>query len=180
MKVLVRTKGIDLTDALERYVESKAEGFVHKYFTDDSNVDVQSRLKIENEKHIAEVTIHFHTYVLRGESSTLDMYASIDEAFQKIETQYRKHKERLGRKSSKVQGLKEIVYQESSAEGAETPIEVIRRKSFTMKPMMEEEAILQMDLLGHNFFVYLDEGTNNVHVVYKRKEGQYGIIEAER
>ena len=179
MKVLVRTKGIDLTDALEKYVEGKAESFVHKYFADDSNVDVQSRLKIENEKHIAEVTIHFHAYVLRGESSTLDMYASIDEAFQKLETQYRKHKERLGRKNSKIHGLKETVYQEAE-EVKEIPIEVIRRKRFTMKPMMEEEAILQMDLLGHNFFVYLDESTDNVHVVYKRKEGQYGIIEAER
>lgn len=181
MKVLTRTKGMEMTQALENYLESKAETFVNKYFPNNENIEVQGRLKIENGMHVAEVSISFHSYILRGEASSDDMYSSIDEAFHKIDNQYRRHKTRLSKKNARKAGLKELAVESSfEAIEEELPLEVLRRKTFLLKPMLEEEAILQMDLLGHNFYVYLDDKTNNVSVVYKRKEGHYGIIETER
>ena len=181
MKVLTRTKGMDMTQALENYLESKAESFVNKYFANNDNIEVQGRLKLENGMHVAEVSISFHSYILRGESSSDDMYSSIDEAFHKIDNQYRRHKTRLSKKNARKAGLKELTMESNFIENEkEMPLEVLRRKTFMLKPMLEEEAILQMDLLGHNFYVYLDDKTSNIHVVYKRKEGHYGIIETER
>lgn len=179
MKTMVRTKGIDLTEALENFVEARGTNFVSKYFIDDENVELHSRLKVVKEEHIAEITIFFHSYVLRGEANTEDMYNSIDMALSKIEVQYKKHKDRMGRKNSKITGLKNAGEVVSKTEELEE-LEIIRRKKFGVKPMGEEEAILQMDLLGHNFFVYLDETTDSINVVYKRKRGKYGIIETER
>ena len=181
MKILIRAKGMDTTQALENYIENKAKSFVSKYFANNDNIDVQGRLKLENSMHIAEVSISFHSYILRGESSSGDMYNSIDEVFYKIDNQYRKHKTRLNKKNAKKAGLKELTMENNFIENKkEISLEILRRKTFILKPMIEEEAILQMDLLGHNFYVYLDNKTSNIHVVYKRKKGYYGIIETER
>lgn len=177
MRVIIRGKGVEVTDAMENYVKEKSENFMDKFFPDFDDVEIQGRMKVEKLKHFAELTMHFHSYMLRGESVSSDMYNSVDEAFKNIETQYRKHKERLSRKNNKTHGLKEA---EETAEKNEENLEIIRRKRFTLKPMNEEEAIMQMDLLGHNFYVYLDDETNNIHVAYKRKEGHFGIIETEK
>ena len=178
MRVNIRGKGVEVTDAMENYVKEKAKGFMDKYFADFDDVEIQGRMKVEKLKHFAEFTMHFHSYMLRGESVSSDMYNSVDEAFKNIETQYRKHKERLSRKNGKIHGIKETY--EPVAEKNEDALEIIRRKRFTLKPMNEEEAIMQMDLLGHNFYVYLDDESNNIHVAYKRKEGHFGIIETEK
>ena len=177
MRVIIRGKGVEVTDAMENYVKEKSENLMDKFFPDCDDVEIQGRMKVEKLKHFAELTMHFHSYMLRGESVSSDMYNSVDEAFKNIETQYRKHKERLSRKNNKTHGLKEA---EETAEKNEENLEIIRRKRFTLKPMNEEEAIMQMDLLGHNFYVYLDDETNNIHVAYKRKEGHFGIIETEK
>ena len=177
MRVNVRGKGLEITNSMENYIQEKANNIINKYFSGDENVEIQGRMKIEKLKHFAEITMHFHSYVLRGEAVSTDMYNSIDGAFKNIENQYKKHKERLSRKNSKINGLKAV--SEVNKE-EEEPLEVIRRKKFTLKPMNEEEAIMQMELLGHNFYVYFDDASNNIQVVYKRKEGHYGIIETER
>lgn len=181
MRVTVRGKGVEITAAMENYVQEKAKSLIDKYFSDVDFVEIQGRMKISKAsklqlKHIAEISVHFHTYELRGQASTSDMYVSIDEAFKNIENQYIKHKERLSRKNNKSHaGMKE-----AGQELVEEEMEVIRRKTFTLKPMNEEEAIMQMDLLGHNFYVYLDDETDNIRVVYRRKEGQYGVIETQK
>lgn len=177
MRVNIRGKGVEITEGMDNYVQEKARVFIDKFFGDLDDVEIQGRMRVEKLKHSAEFTMHFHSYVLRGESVTADMYSSIDEAFKNIETQYRKHKERLSRKNGKIHGLKETNIKTN--DNNEDELEIIRRKRFILKPMNEEEAIMQMDLLGHNFYVYLDADTNNIHVAYKRKEGHFGIIETE-
>lgn len=179
MRVNVRGKGVDITKGMENHIQGKADHILNKYFSNDENVDIQARLKVEKLKHYAEITMHFHSYVLRGEAISSDMYNSIDDAFRNIENQYKKHKERLSRKNHKINGLKDISEQ-SGKKDDEEGLEVIRRKKFILKPMNEEEAIMQMELLGHNFYVYFDDASNNIQVVYRRKEGHYGIIETER
>ncbi|MDD2370507.1 MAG: ribosome-associated translation inhibitor RaiA [Firmicutes bacterium] len=178
MRVNIRGKGVEITEGMENYIQEKSKSFTDKYFGDFDGVEIHAHLKVEKQKHFAEFTIFFHSYMLRGEAVSPDMYASIDEAFKNIETQYRKHKERLSRKNLKMHGMKEV--QESNVEKDEDQLEIIRRKRFTLKPMNEEEAIMQMELLGHNFYVYSDDETNNIHVAYKRKEGHFGIIETEK
>ncbi|MCI0502532.1 MAG: ribosome-associated translation inhibitor RaiA [Fusobacteria bacterium] len=179
MKVNVRGKGLEVTNSMENYIQEKANNIMNKYFSEDEGVEIQGRMKIEKLKHFAEITMHFHSYVLRGEAVSSDMYNSIDGAFKNIESQYIKHKERLTRKNSKINGLKATPEASGKAD-KEEELEVIRRKKFTLKPMNEEEAIMQMELLGHNFYVYLDDISNNIQVAYKRKEGFYGIIETEK
>lgn len=179
MRVNVRGKGLEITNSMENYIQDKANNIMNKYFSEDEGVEIQGRMKIEKLKHFAEITMHFHSYVLRGEAVSSDMYNSIDGAFKNIENQYKKHKERLSRKNSKISGLK-VATETAKGESEEEPLSIIRRKKFTLKPMNEEEAIMQMELLGHNFYVYFDDASNNIQVIYKRKEGHYGIIETER
>lgn len=180
MKVFTRTKGMNMTQALENYLENKVKSFVNKYFPNNNNIKVQSKLKLENSMHVAEVNISFYSYILRGESSSDDMYSSIDQAFCKIDNQYRRHKTRLNKKNVRKVRPKELATENNVIKNnEEMPLEVLRRKTFILKPMLEEEAILQMDLLGHNFYIYLDDKTSNIHVVYKRKKDHYGVIETE-
>lgn len=179
MKVIVRGKNVEVTNAMENYVQEKVKVFIDKYFDDVDGVEIHGRLRVDKQKHDAEITIHFHHYDLRGEAKTDDMYVSIDEAMKKIEAQYIKHKERLSRKNHKIGGLKGAVDAPAKSEdGGE--LEIIRRKRFTLKPMNEEEAIMQMELIGHNFYVYKDSDSDTVNVVYRRKEGLFGVIETER
>lgn len=178
MRVNIRGKGLEITNSMENYIQDKANNIMNKYFSEDKGVEIQGRMKIEKLKHFAEITMHFHSYVLRGESVSFDMYNSIDEAFKNIENQYKKHKGRLSKKNSKIIGLK-LATDTTKGEFEEESLNVIRRKKFNLKPMDEEEAIMQMELLGHNFYVYFDDVSNNIQVVYKRKEGCYGVIETE-
>lgn len=178
MRVIIRGKGVEVTEAMENYVKEKAKSLIDKYFGDFDDIEIQGRMKVEKANHFAEITLHFHSYMLRGESVTTDMYSSIDEAIKNIETQYRKHKERLTKKWKTHGFMNDALV--TKVEKDDDQLEIIRRKRFSLKPMNEEEAIMQMDLLGHNFYVYLDDESNNIHVAYKRKEGHFGIIETEK
>ncbi len=183
MKVIIRGIGVEVTDGMENYIQEKAKSFVEKFFDDSEDVEIKAHMEVEKLQHFAEFTMFFHSYILRGESVTLDMYDSIDEAFKNIETQYIRHKDRIKDKNWKIHGLEETpekyAEKKKKNEANEDELEIIRRKRFILKPMYDEEAIMQMDLLGHNFYVYLDAETNNIHVAYKRKEGHFGIIETE-
>lgn len=177
MKVLVRTKGTEVTDPLRNYAESKLQT-MDKYFDDDAEGSVL--LRVESGIHIAELNVHYHSFFLRAEQRSDDMYLSIDRALESLEKQYLKHKEKLDHKH-RSRGVKKVnmeVFQKDSE-----PIEepgIIRRKSFQLKPMSEEEAVMQMDMLGHTFFVFTNAASGNVNVIYARKDGQYGIIESEQ
>ena len=141
-------------------------------------MEAKATLSIQKNRQIIEVTIPFNGVILRGEESTSDMYKSLDLVEDKLERQIRKQKTRLSRKHDGSVRFGEIGDSDiKSVEEDEG--QLVRVKKFGVKPMNSEEAILQMDLLGHNFFVFQDADTNKVNVLYKRKDGDYGLLEPE-
>lgn len=177
MKVTVIARNIELTEALKESVESKISKF-DKYF--EPNVEAKATLSVQKNRQTVEVTIPINGAILRAEESTDDMYKSIDFVEEKLERQIRKQKTKLAKKKHN-QSLKLNMLEELGLDNDETEEEsrVVKVKKFAIKPMDAEEAVLQMELVGHNFFVYKDAETGAVNVVYKRKDGQYGLIEPE-
>lgn len=176
MKINTRGKNIELTPALKDYVEEKV-GRIEKYF-DHASIDAQVSLGVERERHTVEVTAFVDGLILRGEEATGDMYASIDGVMEKIERQIRKHKTRINRKFRE---RKEEIQLEmggfSQDDEEEQEGKIVKIKRFSFKPMSVEEAVMQMDLLGHDFFVFTHDETEELNVVYRRKDGDYGLIE---
>lgn len=173
MATIVRGKNLEITPALKDFVE-KHEKKVTKYF--DNEVNVQAMLSVEKGKKIAEITLKVDGVVLRGVDSNEDMYAAIDLVYDKMIRQIHKYKTKLARRMKGGTFHGELV---EGAPEAEEEFEVARTKKFAARPMDVEEAILQMNLVGHDFFVFLNAATNTINVVYKRKHGKYGIIEPE-
>jgi putative sigma-54 modulation protein len=174
MRLTVTGKNITLTDALKDIVEKKLSK-LDKYFVPE--VDTRVTLSVQKNRQIIEVTIPFNGRIVRGEESTDDMYASIENVVEKIEKQILKNKTRFERKLHEGSlRLKDIPTYDYSDDD---DYKIVKTKKFAIKPMDAEEAVLQMDLLGHNFFVYRNSDSNEVNVVYKRKDGNYGLIEPE-
>lgn len=172
MKINIYGKNLNITDALRDAVERKL-GKLGKYFYKD--VQIKVVLSVEKLRQIAEVTIPFAGTILRAEEITDDMYRSIDNSVEILERQIRKHKTKLqNRKYAK--GSMRFDNIEPLLEDDEE-LKIVKTKKFAMKPMNVEEAVLQMDLLRHNFFVFLNADTEEVNVVYKRKDAHYGLIE---
>ncbi|SHI45941.1 SSU ribosomal protein S30P /sigma 54 modulation protein [Clostridium amylolyticum] len=176
MKVTVIAKNIQLTNALKEAVEKKISK-LSKYF--NSDVEAKATLSVQKNRQKIEVTIPFNGVILRGEESTEDMYKSIDLVEEKLERQIRKQKTKLARRQtgdslrfSAIESLNGDYYEDEDAK-------IVKTKRFTIKPMNEEEALLQMELLGHSFFVFSNAETGDVNVLYKRKDGNYGLIEPE-
>ena len=174
MNFTITGKNIELTDGLKQAVESKL-GKLSKYFRDDTEATVT--LSIERELQKAEVTIPIKGNILRAEQATTDMYTSIDAAGDAIEKQLLKHRKKLIEKHHAVEGFSQA-YLEEEAED-EDEILIVRKKHFAVKPMDPEEACLQMEMLGHNFYVFRNADTDDICVVYKRKNNTYGLIEPE-
>ena len=151
---------------------------LEKYIDDVK--EAQVALSVEGEGHKVEVTIPLNGVILRGEEASEDMYTSIDLVVEKLEKQIEKYKTRLYR-SNRGAGMKrawiEEARKESEANESLETFKVVRTKRFALKPMDEEEAIMQMNLLGHTFFVFFNSATDEVNVVYRRKDGNYGLIE---
>lgn len=175
MRITVIGKNIEVTNALRNVVEKKLEK-LDKYFEPD--VEAQVTLSVEKNSQLIEVTIPFNGVILRGEESTDDMYTSIDLVIDKLERQIRKQKTKLQRRmhgdSLRFQFIPDYEEDKSKEEA-----KIVKTKRFAMKPMSSEEAVLQMELIGHNFFVFESGDTGEVNVVYKRKDGNYGLIEPE-
>ncbi|MGL5245789.1 MAG: ribosome hibernation-promoting factor, HPF/YfiA family, partial [Sarcina sp.] len=141
-------------------------------------VEAKVTLKVDKNKHMIEVMIPFNGVYLRGEEITDDMYKSIDLVQDKLERQIRKQKTKLEKRKN-YDSLR-FAYIDSLSQDEESfEPEIVKTKRFDVKPMMPEEAVLQMELIGHNFFVFQDAETNQLNVVYKRKDGNYGLIEPE-
>ena len=172
MNFTIRGKKLEVTDAIKTYVEEKI-GRLDKYFENPDNISANVLMRLSGKDQVVEVTINTHGLILRGEESNKDLYASIDLVTDKIERQIRKNKTKIHKKSSKetIRDFKEFEVEEK-----ESANDVVKRKEIEMKPMSEEEAILQMELIDHDFFVYKDANTNETNVVYKRKDGNYGLI----
>jgi len=171
MKVKISGKNIAVTDALKDYAQKKV-GKIGKFFEGD--VEAQVTINVEKDRHIVEVTIPVNGMILRGETETHDMYSSIDLVVEKIEKQIDKYKAKIGRNLR----ITPIKFLGDNLKDEEHP-EVVKVKRFAIKPMDVEEAIMQMDLLGHDFFVFLNADTNETNVVYRRRDGKYGLIEPE-
>lgn len=174
MKFNVRGDKLVVTDAIKNYIETKI-GKLDKYFKKDS-ITASVQLRIRGNDHIIEVTIPTDNFILRSEEENEDMYAAIDLVLDKLERQIRKNKTKLKKKNINNK-YKEFNFDyELLKEEPENSDTIVKRKYIETKPMDEEEAILEMELLGHSFFVYKDMNTNETCVLYKRKDGNYGVI----
>ena len=173
MKVIVSGKNLEVTDALKDTVISKLERF-GKYFRDD--IEAQATLSVEKNRQIIEITIPINGTILRAEEETEDMYNTIDSAIDKLYKQMEKHKTKLERR---YHGHNTIRFEQipNISKENEEKLKIVKTKKFAIKPMDPEEAVLQMDLLGHSFFVFSNADTDEVNVVYRRKDGDYGLIE---
>lgn len=175
MKISIYSKNLQLTDALREAAIKKLRR-LDKFFQQD--IEAKVVLSIEKKIHKVEVTIPFNGRIVRVEEYSDDMYNAIDEAVEALEQQIRKYKTKLQNKRHSNDSIKfeniEPLDDEDEAE-----FKVVKTKRFAIKPMHIEEAILQMDLLKHNFFVFLNADTEEVNVVYKRKDANYGLIEPE-
>ncbi|MDP4092890.1 MAG: ribosome-associated translation inhibitor RaiA [Bacillota bacterium] len=175
MKFKVSGKNIEVTEALKNKVISKI-GKLSKFFQPEAEAHVT--MSVEKNRHIVEVTIPFNGGVIRGEVQEGDMYTSIDKVVDIVEKQILRNKTRLEKK------LHEGAFKFENGDAyrdipEEKEFRVVRSKKFAIKPMTIDEAILQMNLIGHEFFVFSNADTKEVNVVYKRKDGNYGLIEPE-
>lgn len=176
MRVSVIAKNTTATPALKDMVEKKLSK-VDRYFNPE--VEAKATLSVQKNKQKVEITIPFNGIVLRAEEATDDMYKSIDLVVTKLERRIRKQKTKLSRRNN--ESLRFPTVEEVAVEDEliEENGKVVKTKKFGIKPMSVEEAILQMELVGHNFFVFQDSDENKIAVVYKRKDGDYGLLEPD-
>ena len=174
MKYNIRGEKVEVTEAIRSYIEDKI-GKLDKYFENADNITASVVIKVRGKEQKIEITVPAMNYTLRSEEAHSDLYAAIDLTVDKLERQIRKHKTKINSKNKKnvIQNF-EIDLEDKFEEDES---KVLKRKKVDMKPMDEEEAIMQMEMLGHSFFVFKNAETNNICVLYLRKDGNYGIIE---
>jgi putative sigma-54 modulation protein len=175
MRYIIYGKNLEVTEGLKQAVHDKFSK-LEKFFTPET--EVQVTLSVQKDNQIVEATIPMKGTILRVEPNSTDMYVSIDLVEEVIERQLRKYKTKIIGKHKDGGNLrKEFIEKEN--EGEEEEVKIIRTKQFGMKPMFPEDACVQMELLGHSFFVFRNADTDEVNVVYKRKGNTYGLIEPE-
>ncbi|PPA70227.1 ribosome hibernation-promoting factor, HPF/YfiA family [Jeotgalibacillus proteolyticus] len=187
----IRGENIEVTPAIRDYVEKKIDK-LERYFNDTPDANVHVNLKVYNDKQTkVEVTIPMPRLTLRAEERHEEMYAAIDLILDKLERQIRKHKTKVNRKfrekGNEPEFFATTVDPENGIEtieptyedNDENEMDIVRTKTFNLKPMDSEEAVLQMNMLGHSFYVFTDAESNGTNIVYKRKDGKYGLIETE-
>ncbi len=169
MQLSVKGKNLEVTDAIRAYAEEKV-GRMERYL--DHIVSGTVFLGVEKHRQLAEVTLRVRDLTIRAEESTDDLYTSIDLVAEKLERQIVRYKERIAAHMGRTGGR-----DEAPPRGAAEEPRVVKTKRFAVKPAEVEEAILQMNLLGHNFYVFRNARTEEVNVVYRRRDGHYGLIE---
>ena len=176
MKITLRGKNIEITEAIEEKVSEKLSK-LDKYFIVSENVEAKVLVRTYPYGQKIEVTIPTEYVLLRAEVVDQDLYNAIDLVIDKLEGQIRKYKTRLNRKSTD----NKLAFNLASIEPLEEEEEdvLVKTKTITPKPMDMEEAIMQMELIGHSFFVYRDTETDAISIVYRRNDGDYGLIETE-
>lgn len=174
MNIIISGKNIEVTEGLRSAVMEKL-GKLEKYFTPDTDVNVT--LSVEKERQKIEVTIPVKGSLIRSEQVSNDMYVSIDLVEEVIERQLRKYKNKIIDKKQEASNFQKAYIENDYLEDED--IRIIRTKKFGIKPMFPEDACVQMELLGHNFFVFRNAESGEVNVVYKRKGDTYGLIEPE-
>ena len=178
MRIIFKGKHIEVTDAMRNYIEKRLRK-IERHF--DHILEVIVTLSVEKNRQIVEATLQTNRALIRAEEETDDMYTSIDKVADKLERQIQKYKEKYFQKPHPGTEKKGLANQEVDAEDSESDkiAKIVKTKRFAIKPMSVEEAAMQMDLLGHNFFVFANDNTNKVNVLYKRKDGNFGLIEPE-
>lgn len=175
MKITISGKNIEVTNGLRDVIQEKL-GKLDKYFTPDTDVIVT--LSVEKERQKIEVTIPMKGRIVRSEQVSNDMYVSIDLVEEVIERQLRKYKNKIIDKKQNVANFQKAFIDNDYLENED--VRIVRTKKFDIKPMYPEDACVQMELLGHSFFVFTNAETDEVNVVYKRKGNTYGLIEPDK
>lgn len=176
MTLNIRGNKIEITDAIRSYIEDKL-GRLDKYFENPEEINANVVVRMSGISQIIEVTIPIKKVVLRAEERDKDLYAAIDIVSDKLERQIRKNKTRMRHKNNKETMDAFIDFEVNEEEASEETI--VKRKTVAAKPMSEEEAMLQMNLLGHDFFIFKNAESENIAVIYRRKDGNFGIIEMQ-
>lgn len=179
IKFSIRGENLEVTEALRNYVEDKVAK-IEKYFHEDQELNAKVNLKVYRDKRAkVEVTIPIGSITLRAEDVSQEMYGSIDLVVDKIERQIRRNKTKIERKHRQKVSTSQI-FTEDLVEQAEEEVKVVRTKQVDLKPMDIEEAILQLELLGHDFFIYTDASDGTTNVLYKREDGDLGLLEVRQ
>lgn len=176
MRFIISGKNIDVTPGLRETVEHKL-GKLERYFTPDTEIIVT--LSVEKERQKIEVTIPVKGHIIRSEQVSNDMYVSIDLVEEVIERQLRKYKNKLVARHQEGGNFRQEFFDSEYVTEDDDEVRIVRTKRFGIKPMYPEDACIQMDLLGHDFFVFCNAETDEVNVVYRRKNGTFGLIEPE-
>ncbi|MDE2058216.1 MAG: ribosome-associated translation inhibitor RaiA [candidate division NC10 bacterium] len=177
MQITITTRNLEITEPLRRYAEEKIAR-LQKFVNQITSVHVI--LSVEKHRQIAEVTLHVREHTIRGEESSTDLYSAIDLVADKIERQILRYKEKIVEHSGRGLGRSSPTEETVLAEGesfSEDGPRIVKMKRFAMKPLSPDEAAVQMSLLGHNFFVFRNARTQEVNVLYRRRDGDYGLIE---
>ena len=173
MKFVYTSKDMAVSDSLKSRAEKKLSK-LERYFREEP--EATSRFKMQKgARNIAEITINAGGVILRAEESSNDMYLSIDHAVDKLESQIRRHRTKLEKRirSSELEPVAEVPAFE------EQNYDIVRVKKFSVKPMSVEDAITQMELLGHDFFLFMNEENENMNVLYRRHDGAYGLLQPD-
>ena len=176
MRITITGRNIELTSGIKEAVEDKLSK-LEKYFKPDTDVNVT--LSVEKDRQKIEVTIPTKGHTIRAEEVSNDMYVSIDLVEETLERQLIKYRTKIISKKMNAAANFKAEYLEEKIEEDEEEIKIVRSKRYDLKPMYPEDACIQMELLGHDFFVFVNAETDEVNVVYKRKANTYGIIEPE-
>lgn len=180
MQIIVKGKNLDMTPALREYAEekvSKVEKYFDRIMKTEIEMSVERNPKISNNQ-VVEVTVFTNGPVIRAKESATDMYQAIDLVSSKLERQARRAKKKMIDRSHHAKNpFKDPALIAIEEEEVETEPVIVKTKRFPLKPMTPEEACLQMDLIGHDFFVFVNADTEETNVVYRRKDGNYGLIE---
>jgi len=181
MKITTQGKGIKIGTRLEQKIADKMSKF-DKYFGEEGSFNV--RIRPEGEMMVVEITLKLNNRIYRAEARDEEILTAVDRTIDKLESQIRKQKTKFLKQKKEypqiVNYLEDDVDYDFDYEDDGDEKKIIKRKSFDMRPMSSEDAILQMEMLGHNFLVYLDADTDLISVIYKRKDGNYGLIEPTR
>ena len=172
MNYTIRGDKLAVTKAIKNYIEEKL-GRLDKYYENASNINCKVVIRSKNNLQTIEVTIPLNKFILRAEESHQDLYAAIDLVVDKLEGQIRKNKTRIKKRYEKVE-VPELSFDFDTDE--EEDLKIVKRKDVDSKPMDEEEAILQMELLNHDFFVFKNTDEECVSVIYRRKDNKFGIL----
>lgn len=178
MEIIIRGDKLKITDSMHNYIEEKLRK-LEKYLKNSDEIRANVIVKVKNHEQRVEITIPLKTYIVRAEETKDDFYAAVDKALDTLERQIRKNKTRMMSKQVKTNFDFDISKIEQEIEKELEEKKIVKRKTVEVKPMNEEEAILQMELLGHEFYMYKDSESGKSAVVYKRKDGNYGVIESE-